>query len=303
MENNLQKINANAIAEKNITDGVLVRVNQLTDKKELVLPANYSPENALKFAYLELKANNLLNTDKDALAAALLNMCVQGLSPQKKQCYFINYGGKVGLMRSYHGDRAVAKLSGLVKEIQAYVIYQGDEVNISYEEETNFLQVEHKTKFENWHNPIVGAYAVAVMPDGSKRYDLMTIERIRKSWNMSSNKSNNKLQSEFETEACQRTVTRHLVKNLFNQSTDESLLINNVIENDEYNENATPTTEETKYDENQVLEAQIEETGSIAPNVVEEKKPIQESKPTQEEVFNKQLGIKENPLKDKDIDW
>ena len=294
MENNLVQKQNGAVSngtEKNITDGVLTRVNQLTESRELVLPKNYSPENALKFAYLELKASNLLNTDKDALAAALLNMCVQGLSPQKKQCYFINYGGKVGLMRSYHGDRAVAKLSGLVKEIQAYVIYQGDEVNISYEEETNFLQVEHKTKFENWHNPIVGAYAVAVMPDGSKRYDLMTIERIRKSWNMSSNKSNNKLQSEFETEACQRTVTRHLVKNLFNQSTDESLLINNVIENDEYNENATPTTEETKYDENQVLDAQIEETGSITPKVVEEEKPIQNQKPTKQDVINARLGI------------
>lgn len=305
MENNnlqVQKQNANAIAEKNITDGVLVRVNQLTDKKELVLPRNYSPENALKFAYLELKANNLLNTDKDALAAALLNMCVQGLSPQKKQCYFINYGGRVNLMRSYHGDRAVAKQANLVKEIQAYVIYEGDEVNISYEEKTNYLQVEHKTKFENWNKPIVGAYAVAVMPDGSKRYDLMTMDRIKKSWNMSSNKANNKLQSEFITEACQRTVTRHLVKNLFNQSTDESLLINNVIENDEYVETQEATTEETKYDESQVLDAQIEETGSITPNVVEEEKPAQNQKPTQEDIFAKHLtGVKENSNKDIDF--
>ena len=303
MENNLiQKQNGAVTTEKNITDGVLTRVNQLTESRELVLPKNYSPENALKFAYLELKANNLLNTDKDALAASLLNMCVQGLSPQKKQCYFINYGGKVNLMRSYHGDRAVAKLSGLVKEIQAYVIYEGDEVNISYEEETNYLQVEHKTDFKNWNKPIIGAYAVAVMPDGSKRYDLMTIERIRKSWNMSSNKANNKLQTEFITEACQRTVTRHLVKNLFNQSTDESLLINNVIENDEYVDNQTPTTEETKYDEEQVLEAQIEETGSITPKV-EEEKPIQNQKPTQEEIFAKHMsGVKENH-NDKEIDF
>lgn len=307
MENNnlVQKTNGAVNTEKNernVTDGVLTRVNQLTDSRELVLPKNYSPENALKFAYLELKANNLLNTDKDALANALLNMCVQGLSPQKKQCYFINYGGKVNLMRSYHGDRAVAKLSGLVKEIQAYVIYQGDEVNISYEEETNYLQVEHKTNFANWNKPIVGAYAVAVMPDGSKRYDLMTIERIRKSWNMSSNKSNNKLQTEFETEACQRTVTRHLVKNLFNQSTDESLLINNVIENDEYVDNQEVTTEETKYDEEQVLEAQIEETGTVTPNVVEEEKPAQNQKPTQEDIFAKHLtGVKENSNKDIDF--
>ena len=64
-----------------------------------------------------------------------------------------------------------------------------------------------------------------------------------------------------------------------------------LIENDEYNENTTPTTEETKYDENQVLEAQIEETGSITPNVVEEEKPIQNQKPTKQDIFNARLGI------------
>ena len=302
MENNnaIQKTNNNLVEEKNITDGVLNRVNAMTDKKELVLPKNYSPENALKFAYLELKQNNLLNTNKDALAAALLNMCVQGLSPQKKQCYFINYGGSVQLMRSYHGDRAVAILAGLAKDIQAYVIYEGDEVNLTYSEDTNYLVVEHKTNFANWNNKIIGAYAVAILPDGSKRYDLMTADRIRKSWNMSSNKSNNKLQNDFGTEACQRTVTRHLVKTLFNQSNDESLLVNNVIENDYTAPSDEPESEEIKYDENQVIETQENETGTITPVVEEQPKPTPQvekkpepKQPSQMDVFgfNEEVDI------------
>lgn len=285
--------------EKNITDGVLTRVNQLTSKKELVLPQNYSPENALKFAFLDLKANNLLNTDKDALANALLNMVVQGLSPQKKQCYFINYGGKVNLMRSYHGDRAVARLSGLVKDIQAYIIREGDEVNITYDAETNYMQVEHKTDFKNWNNKIIGAYAVAIMPDGTKRYDLMTIERIRKSWAMSSNQNNNKLQNNFSDDACQRTITRHLVKNLFNQSTDESLLVNSICEtSNNIKEVDEEEQKETKYDESQIIEAQVEETATITPEIEEEETPQQEqpkqqpqnAKPTQEDIFNQHLN-------------
>lgn len=312
MENNnaIQKTNNQVVAEKNITDGVLVRVNQMKDSKTLHLPNNYSPENALKFAYLELKQSNLLNTNKEALAAALLNMCVQGLSPQKKQCYFINYGGSVQLMRSYHGDRAVAILAGLAKDIQAYVIYDGDEVNLNYAEDTNYLVVEHKTNFGNWNNKIIGAYAVAILPDGTKRYDLMTIDRIRKSWNMSSNKANNKLQNDFGTEACQRTVTRHLVKTLFNQSNDESLLVNNVCENDYTAPNDDPESEETKYNEEQIIEAQFEETGSVKPDIqVEEEKPTQPTnqKPTQEEVFNKHLGAsakedKPRNIFDEDVD-
>ena len=299
MENNLQKQEFKdiTIREKNITDAVLNSVNSLTKTNQLTLPKNYSVENALKFAFLELQQSRLLDTDKNALSTALLNMCVQGLSPQKKQCYFINYGGKVSLMRSYHGDRAVAKLSGIVKDIQAYVIYDGDEVNISYDAETNYLVVEHKTDFKNWNNKIIGAYAVAIMPDGTKRYDLMTIERINKSWNMSSNKNGNKLQNDFTTDACQRTVTRHLVKNLFNQSNDDSLLINNVIENDNYNTPDEEESKETKYDESQMVEAQYNETASITPNIEEEEptptpnqKPNQE--PHQEESYTQQdLGF------------
>ncbi len=285
MENNLQKQDFKdiAIREKNITDAVLNSVNSLTKTNQLTLPKNYSVENALKFAFLELQQNNLLNTDKNALSTALLNMCVQGLSPQKKQCYFINFGGKVNLMRSYHGDRAVARLSGLVKDIQAYVIRENDEVNISYDADTNYMIVEHKTEFKNFNNRIIGAYAVAIMPDGTRRYDLMTIERIKKSWNMSSNKNNNKLQDTFSDDACQRTVTRHLVKNLFNQSTDESLLINNVLESN-YNTPDEEEEKETKYDESQLVDVQVTETASITPNIEEEDPtPTPNQKPNQEQ--------------------
>ncbi|MCG3082651.1 recombinase RecT, partial [Pseudomonas aeruginosa] len=34
---------------------------------------------------------------------ALLDMVTQGLNPAKNQCYFIPYGNKMQLQRSYHG--------------------------------------------------------------------------------------------------------------------------------------------------------------------------------------------------------
>ncbi len=297
MANEIKTTNNSVVKANNITDAVLVRVNKLTESNQLILPKNYVPANALKSAYLNLKANNLLNTDQDALANALLNMVVQGLTPAKNQCYFINYGGKVNMMRSYHGDRAVAILAGIAKDIQAYVIYKGDEVNISYDADTNFLVVDHKTNFENWDKPIIGAYAVAIMPDGTKRYDLMTIERIKQSWNMSSNKSNNKLQTSFSSDACQRTVTRHLVKNLFNQSTDESLIIDNVLTNNQEIDAAEaqqPRNADIEYTEaEEVAEAQANEQ-VITPNIegTSETTLQQEEtpKPSQEDIFSKHLG-------------
>jgi hypothetical protein len=87
---------------------------------------------------------NLLDTNQTALAQALLNMCIQGLNPGKNQCYFINYGGKVTMMRSYFGDRTVLLNYGLVKDVQANIIYEGDEV-------TYYTYSESEARFSKPH--------------------------------------------------------------------------------------------------------------------------------------------------------
>ncbi len=255
------------VDEKNISDKVLNSVNKLTTEQNLVLPKNYNVSNALKAAYLKLSESNLLNTDQTALAQALLNMCIQGLNPAKNQCYFINYGGKVNMMRSYFGDRCVCISTGLVKDIQANVIYEGDVVDTKYVD--NQLVIDHTTKWQNMNNPIVGAYAYAVLPDGTKQYDIMTIERIKKSWAMSKNNSNNKLQSQFTDDACKRTVIRHLAKNIFNQSTDGNLVIDSYCQttNDEYDYNkdyAESTIEGVRAKQaSQNATIQVDENGEV----------------------------------------
>lgn len=213
----------NAVTEKNISDKVLNQVSNLVETQGLVLPQNYNVANALKSAYLKLSENNLLNTDKVSLAEALLNMCIQGLNPAKNQCYFINYGGKVNMMRSYFGDRTVAINTGLVKDVQANIIFKGDNVDVYYE--NDYLRVKHTTGWDNMSNEIIGAYAWATMPDGTKRYDIMTLDRIRKSWAMSKNKNDNKLQNQFTDDACKRTVIRHLVKMIFNETGDSDPVV------------------------------------------------------------------------------
>lgn len=225
------------IQEKNISDKVINQINVLTDNQGLILPKNYNPTNALKSAYLKLSEANLLGTDQTALAEALLNMCIQGLNPAKNQCYFINYGGKVNMMRSYFGDRTVAINTGLVKDVQANIIYKGDTVDVYYE--NDYLKIDHKTSWENLNEEIIGAYAYAIMPDGTKRYDIMTIDRIKKSWAMSKNNTNNKLQNTFTDDACKRTVIRHLVKMIFNETADSDALVEsyNKTTADEYDNN------------------------------------------------------------------
>ena len=270
--NNYMATSNNQVANNNskITDLVLQSVVKMTKNNGLVLPNGYNPSNALKAAYIKLAENNLLKTDQTALAQALLNMCIQGLNPAKNQCYFINYGGKVNLMRSYFGDRTACLASKLIKDIQANIIYEGDEVELNYDE--GYLRVIHKTSWENMNNAIKGAYAFAVLPDGSKLYDIMTLERIKKSWAMSKNNANNKFQSTFSDDACKRTVIRHLVKNIFNQSTEDNPTIDSYCQttNDEYDDNIIPNKEYKEDNTEAVRASQEASNDSQVPPMEEE---------------------------------
>lgn len=84
----------------------------------------------------------------------------------------------------------------------------------------------------------------------------------------------------------------------------------NMFSNNTYTDDEMDIDEKPKfnadftYNDQEVKDVQIEETATITPNVVEEEKPIQNQKPTEEEIIAKHLsGVKENPLNSKDINF
>ena len=94
----------------NIVEKVEKRIDELTDKRELELPPNYSASNALRTAWLKLqeikdrKGNNVLDSCSDSsIGDALFKMVTMGLNPSKDQCYFIAYGPKLFCQPGYFG--------------------------------------------------------------------------------------------------------------------------------------------------------------------------------------------------------
>jgi recombination protein RecT len=76
-------------------------------------------------------------------------MVVQGLNPDKKQCYFIVYGNKLQMQRSYFGSMAVAKaVNPEIEDIYADVIYEGDEFEYCKVRGRNVV-VKHIQTIEN----------------------------------------------------------------------------------------------------------------------------------------------------------
>lgn len=221
-----------AIVKKDTVDIVAAKVREFQEKGELHFPARYSAENAMKQAWLILQGVQDMNKrpalevcTKDSIANALLDMVVQGLSPVKKQGYFIVYGNKLQFQRSYFGDMAVTKRLESVKDIFAQAIYAQDEFEFEIVRGTKKV-TKHNQKLENIDaSAIIGAYCTIISEHGEFT-DIMNIEQIRKSWTKSKSASTpNSTHSQFTEEMAKKTVIRRACKNFINSSDDSDLII------------------------------------------------------------------------------
>lgn len=220
--------------EKNITEDVLNRVNDLKSKNELLIPPGYSPENALKSAYLILqetldknKKPVLQSCSKASIANALLDMVIQGLSPSKKQCYFVAYGDRLQLMRSYMGTVAVTKRLKGVVDVKAHCIYEGDEFEMEFDVNTATMKVvKFNHKFENVDtNKLKGVFASVVGENGILHTEVMNMNQIRNAWNQGYTKGVSGAHKNFTDEMAKKTVINRACKMFANTSDDSDLLI------------------------------------------------------------------------------
>ena len=225
----------NELTQKQVTSNVATRIEAMKGEGLLIAP-NYSVSNALSSAYYELKnsssGNLLQQCTQDSVYNALLEMVTQGLSPAKKQCYFIKYGSDVRLRMSYFGTIKVTKDLQEVKDVTANVVYEGDTLEVAVENGRKKL-VKHETDWRNADNPIIAAYCIITRTDGEEFLEVMTKKQIDKSWSKTKTKN---VQIDFPDQMAMRTVINRAAKMFINTSNDSDLFagaINSTIA-DEY---------------------------------------------------------------------
>ncbi len=220
-----------AIIKKDVVDVVENKVREFQQRGELAFPPNYSPENAMRAAWLKLQEVTDRNSTpalqcctKDSIANSLLTMAVYGLSPIKDQGYFIVYGKKLIWQNSYFGNIALWKrFTGSDIDPVAIVVYADDE--LEYEiVNGEYTITQHKQSLKNIDdNKIVAAYAILTMPDGSKKTTLMTIDQIHKAWAQGQTKGNSPAHKNFPAEMAKKTVINRACKIAIKSSDDSSL--------------------------------------------------------------------------------
>ncbi|MBS0937553.1 recombinase RecT [Lactiplantibacillus plantarum] len=245
------------------------RIVEMQQENGLALPASYSAGNALQSAYLILsdssKGQPLLDKcDQNSVAQALLNMVIQGLSPAKNQCYFIPYGNKLVMQRSYFGALSVVKRLSNVRDVQAQVVHKDDTFKIGGDSGALVVK-EFEPSFDNLDKPIIGAFAWIEDINGNRTYTVMTKKDIDTSWSHAKTK---KVQNEFPEEMAKRTVINRAAKFYINSSSDNDLFVqavNDTTSSEYENDNpkdVTPTKRSLVAD---VAENKAEKVESVEP--------------------------------------
>lgn len=238
--------NAIAYVKKNVVDLVENKIKAFQANNELDIPANYSPSNAMKSAWLILQEvkdrNNRPAVEvctKASMANALLDMVVQGLNPAKKQCYFIVYGDQLVMQRSYFGSQHVARtVCPDIDDICADVVYSDDE--FEYEKRRGRTVItKHTQKLGNISaDKLIATYCTIIYKDGTENSTIMTLAECKQSWKkskmgaVSANGEINEKSThgQFTADMMMRTVINKACKTIINASDDSNIMISRKLE-------------------------------------------------------------------------
>jgi recombination protein RecT len=234
--------------KKETFDMVLSKITWFQKTGELRFPADYAPGNALNAAWLLLQEavdkegkSALTVCTRASIRNAFLRMVGQGLNPDKNQCYFIVYGQKLSLQRSYFGSMHLAKsLEENIDDVLAEVVYDGDDFEYEIALGKKIIK-KHKQSLKNVNKQnIVAAYSIIIYKDGTTTTTIMTFDEIKQSWKQSKQRpidengkiSESSVHGKFTADMAKRTVINKACKPIINSSSDKNLMAAFAKEND-----------------------------------------------------------------------
>ena len=285
------------LIKRSVVDLVKGKIDQFIQNGELYLPKNYSPDNAMKAAWLILqqtvdreKRPVLEVCTRDSIANALLDMVVQGLNPIKKQNYFIAYGKTLVCQRSYFGAMAVTKMvQPKIDDFAFAVVYEDDVFTYGIINGKKTVS-KHEQDIKNVDKKkIVAAYCIALDKEGNPfRTEIMTFDEILQAWKQSQmnpidNEGNVKESSthgKFTADMAMKTVINKTCKAIINASSDSTLLLETMKRNDDLADRVGAEAEiEALANTGEVLEIQAETTTTKGQG----EEPGKEEEPSAEE--------------------
>lgn len=169
------------VASKNPIINMLVS-DRFKKQMALALPKSLTADRLTRIVLTEFrKTPALLRCDRESLFGAVLQCAALGLEPGSAlgHCYLLPYGKTCQLIIGYRGMIDLARRSGQIVSLYAYVVHEKDEFNYKL---GLYPDVEHVPSSEAAPGPVTHVYAVAKLKDGGVQFEVMSraeIEAVR----------------------------------------------------------------------------------------------------------------------------
>ena len=260
---------------KTIVDSVQKRIVGMQNSGSIELPNNYSVGNALKSAYLILQETQtsgkkpvLQACTQESIANSLLDMATQGLNPSKDQCYFIAYGNKLTMSRSYLGTIALTKRIKGVKDVKGYAVYKDDKFELGFDILTGKQKIlEFCPGLNRDSKNLIGAFALILGDNEILHTEYMDINQIHNAWNQGSMKGNSGAHKNFPDQMAIKTVINRACK-YYVSTSDDSDKIAEFMNKSVEDTDRELEEEKKEFANKEVVE--IEETGEIIEAEIED---------------------------------
>ena len=205
---------ATQLAERRENPITVLRQNLQAMAPELkaALPAHVTVEKFTRVAQTAIQNNpDLLNVDRKSLFGAIVRLAQDGLLPDGREGAIVKFGNQAQAMPMIAGVLKKIRQSGDVAKISAQVVYENDHFVVSYGFDEDVAH--NPPPLDQPRGKAIGAYATAVLKDGSRLLEVMSLEEIEKVRNVSRAKGNGPW-VQWWGEMARKTVMRRLSKRL-----------------------------------------------------------------------------------------
>jgi recombination protein RecT len=176
------------------------------------LPAHVPVEKFTRVAMTAIQNNpTLQNADRRSLFGAIVRLAQDGLLPDGREAAIVMFKNQAQAMPMIAGVLKKIRQSGEVSKVSAQVVHELDHFvwKLGFEE-----SVEHiPPALDKPRGKAIGAYAVAVLKDGSQLLEVMSLEEIEQVRKVS-RASGNGPWVQWWGEMARKTVMRRLSKRL-----------------------------------------------------------------------------------------
>ncbi len=205
---------ATQLAERRADPVLVVRQNltKMEPEFKAALPSHIPVEKFTRVAMTAINNNqDLLNADRKSLFGAFVRLAQDGLLPDGREAAIVMFGNKAQAMPMIAGVLKKIRQSGDVAKVSAQVVYEKDEFvwKLGFDEDV----IHNPPPLDRPRGKPIGAYATAVLKDGSRLLEVMNLDEIEQVRKVSRASKNGPWVA-WWGEMARKTVMRRLSKRL-----------------------------------------------------------------------------------------